>query len=135
MKDELYVEAKIENMNMVQDFICDRIKDCSVSIQNQIGLVIDEIFSNIANYAYNPTVGSALIRIAVLDDDITLEFEDDGIPYNPLETEDPDITLDLDERAIGGLGIFLVKDIMDYMEYRHEDNKNILTIRKRFKED
>jgi len=128
--NELLIEAKIENMNTVQDFISERIKDCSSSIQNQIGLVIDEIFSNIANYAYNPTIGEALIRITV-GEDITLEFEDSGAPYNPLLNEDPDIMLELDERAIGGLGIFLVKDTMDSVEYRHEGNKNILTIRKK----
>ena len=128
--NELIIEAKIENMNAVQEFINTQIKDCSQSIQNQIGLVIDEIFSNIANYAYGTADGDALIRI-VVDDDIILEFEDSGEPYNPLLNEDPDTTLDIDERAIGGLGFFLVKDTMDSVAYRHEGNKNILTIRKR----
>ena len=129
-KDELFIEAKIENVTTVQEFISERIKDCDVSIQNSIGLVIDEIFSNISNYAYNPTAGNALIRIKVRKNDITLEFEDSGKPFNPLERDDPNTLLELDEMDIGGLGIFLVKDTMDSVEYRHEKNKNILTIRK-----
>ena len=100
-----------------------------MKIQNQIRIVVDEVFSNIARYAYHPEVGGATVRIAV-DDDITIEFEDSGVAYDPLAKEDPDVSLSAEEREIGGLGLFLVKNLMDSVEYRREGNKNILRIKK-----
>ena len=108
----------------------ERINDCPVKIQNQIGIAVDEIFSNIARYAYHPQTGGAAVRVAV-DDNITIEFEDSGAAYDPLSADTPDMTLPVEERGIGGLGIFMVRNIMDSVEYRREGNKNILTIRKR----
>ena len=128
--NELVIEAKIGNMDAVQDFISARLEDCPLNVQTQIAIAVDEIFSNIANYAYNPEVGSVVIHAAV-GDEIVIAFEDKGKPYNPLEKKDPDVTLGADEREIGGLGIFMVKKIMDSVEYRHEGNKNILSIRKK----
>ena len=129
MMDELSVDAKLENIEGVQDFIKARLGDCPQKIQNQIGIVIDEVFSNIVRYAYDRSAGSVAVRMAV-DDDITIEFEDSGIAFNPLAHDDPDISLPAEERELGGLGIFMVKKIMDSVEYRREGNKNILTIRK-----
>jgi len=126
---QLSIEAKNENLNTVLDFINEHIGHCSMKIQNQIGIVIDEVFANIAAYAYNPEVGGVSIRIKV-EDDITIEFEDSGVPYNPLATEDPDITLGIDERGVGGLGILMVKNIMDSVEYKRDGSRNILTISK-----
>ncbi len=128
--NELIIEATIENMDAVQDFISERIADCPMKIQNQIGIVVDEIFSNIANYAYNPEVGGATVRIAVADD-ITIEFEDSGVAYDPLTSAAPDVTLSDEEREIGGLGLFMVKKMMDSVEYRRDGHKNILTIKKK----
>ena len=128
--NELLVEAKIENLDAVMDFVNAWLEDCPQKIQNQIGIAVDEIFSNIANYAYRHEAGSAAVRIAV-GDDVTIEFEDAGAPYDPLEKEDPDISLSAEEREIGGLGLFMVKNLMDSVEYRLEGNKNILTIKKR----
>ena len=134
MKDagmkELFIEAKIENMDAVLDFINEHIKDCPMKIQNQIGIAVDEIFSNIARYAYHPEIGGVTLRVAV-SDDILIEFEDKGIAYDPLSTDAPDTTLSAEEREIGGLGIFMVKNIMDSVEYRREGNKNIMKIKKR----
>jgi len=127
--EELSVEAKLENISTVSDFVCTHISNCPVKIQNDIMLAIDEIFSNIANYAYNTETGYVTVRITVKDD-IAIEFEDSGIAYNPLSSVEPDITLPARERKIGGLGIFMVKKIMDSMEYRREGNKNILAIKK-----
>ncbi|MCL2633673.1 MAG: ATP-binding protein [Oscillospiraceae bacterium] len=126
---ELFVEAKTENLDKVLDFVNEHIEHCPMKIQSQIGIVIDEIFANIAAYAYNPNAGSVTVRIKA-EDDITIEFEDSGVPYNPLLNEDPDITLSAEEREIGGLGIFMVKNIMDSVEYRRDGSKNILTIKK-----
>ena len=128
--DELIVEAKTENMDTVQDFINEKIWDCAMKTQNQIRIVVDEIFSNIARYAYHPEVGGAVVRIAV-GDDVIIEFEDSGTPYDPLAKEDPDISLSAQDREIGGLGLFMVKKLMDSVEYRREENRNILIIKKR----
>ena len=128
--NELVIAAKLENMNAVLDFVNGKLEDCPVKIQNQIGIAVDEIFSNIARYAYLPGTGDATVRIAV-NDDITIEFEDSGVAYDPLSREDPDVSLPAEERELGGLGIFMVKNIMDSVEYRREEDKNILTIRKK----
>ena len=128
--NELIIEAKLENMDTVLDFVNGRIGVCSPKVQNQIGIAVDEIFSNIARYAYNPNDGEATVRITV-GDDITIEFEDSGMAYDPLSSDDPDISLSAEEREIGGLGILMVKKLMDSVEFRREGNKNILTIKKR----
>lgn len=128
--NELIIEARLDKIDTVQDFISARTLDCPMKIQNQIGIAVDEIFSNIARYAYCPEVGAATVRITV-GDDVTIEFEDSAVAYDPLSSDDPDITLPAEEREPGGLGLFMVKKIMDSVEYRREGNKNILTIRKR----
>lgn len=127
--NDLAIEAKLENMDAVLDFINERIEDCPPKIKNQIGIAVDEIFSNIARYAYNPETGGVVIRVAV-EDEIIIEFEDKGKPYNPLEKTDPETTAALEEREVGGLGIFMVKKIMDNVMYRYESGKNILSIKK-----
>jgi anti-sigma regulatory factor (Ser/Thr protein kinase) len=128
--NELILEARMENMEAVQDFVSARIADCPLKVQNQIGIAVDEIFSNIARYAYRPGVGGATVRIAV-EDTITIEFEDSGEAFDPLSLADPDITLSAEERKIGGLGLFLVKNLMDSIAYRRVGKKNILTLQKR----
>ena len=127
---ELIIEAKIENLDTVLDFISAELEntDCPMKLRRQIAVAVEEVFVNIAHYAYNPEIGGAVIRVAV-GKEIIIEFEDRGKPYNPLEKPDPDITLSADEREIGGLGIFMVKNIADTVEYRHEDGKNILVLR------
>jgi len=128
--NELAVEATLANMNAVQDFISAHIADCSVKIQNQIRIAVDEIFSNISRYAYRPETGSAVVRIAV-NEDIMIEVEDSGIAFDPLTTDAPDISLTAEEREIGGIGLFMVKNLMDSVEYRREGDNNIVTIRKK----
>jgi anti-sigma regulatory factor (Ser/Thr protein kinase) len=128
---ELIIDAKIENLDAVLEFITGELEigDCPMKLQTQIAIATEEVFVNIAHYAYKPEVGGATIRVSV-SDEVCIEFEDKGKPYNPLENTDPDITLGAEEREVGGLGIFMVKKIMDAVEYRREGNKNILTIRK-----
>ena len=128
--NELIIEARMENMGTVQDFINEKIEDCAMKIQTQIRIAVDEIFSNIVRYAYHPGIGGAVVRI-VAGDDVVIEFEDSGTAYDPLAREDPDITLSAEEREVGGLGLFMVKNLMDSVEYRRDGNKNILTIKKR----
>ena len=129
MNSELVIEATMENLGMVLGFINPFIENCSVLEQANIGIAVDEIFSNIVRYAYNPDVGGVKVRITA-GDGIIIEFEDSGVAYNPLAVEAPDITLQAAEREPGGLGIFIVRNIMDSVEYRREGGKNILTIKK-----
>jgi anti-sigma regulatory factor (Ser/Thr protein kinase) len=127
---ELMIEAKTENIDIVLDFINEHLCDCPDKTLNQINVVADEIFSNISNYAYNPQVGVVNIRVTV-GEEITLEFKDGGVAYNPLDTPNPDITPEIKDRAVGGLGIHIVKNIMDSVDYRREGNKNILVVKKK----
>lgn len=129
---EFLIDAKIENLDVVQSFIEEELEaaECPLKLMTQISIAVEEIFVNIAHYAYCPEVGGVVIRIRV-GDDITIEFEDKGKPFNPLENDDPDITVGAEEREIGGLGFFMVKNIMDNVDYKHESGKNILTISKK----
>lgn len=128
---ELTIEAKTENLETVRKFIKAELQaaDCPMKPRAHIYLAVEEIFVNIAHYAYEPETGGTVVRIDI-GDEVVVEFEDGGKPYNPLEKDDPDITAGLEERPIGGLGIFMVKNVMDAVEYRHKDNKNILVIKK-----
>jgi sigma-B regulation protein RsbU (phosphoserine phosphatase) len=129
---ELQIEARQENLDVALDFVNEELEkmQCSSKIQSQIDIAVEEIFVNIAHYAYNPETGIVIIRIAASNDEIRFEFEDTGKPYNPLEKADPDITIQTEDRPIGGLGVFMVKKIMDSVEYRYEGSKNLLTLRK-----
>ena len=103
---------------------------CNTKIIYQINLVIEEVFVNIANYAYKDKEGYCTLSIEIENNKVILTFEDSGIPFNPLEKSDPDISLPAKKRAVGGLGIFLTKRIMDEVKYKYENNKNILRITK-----
>jgi anti-sigma regulatory factor (Ser/Thr protein kinase) len=129
--EELIVRAKPENLDGVQAFVSERLADYPPKLLNKIGVVVDEIFANIVSYAYDHPDGDVTIRITIKADDIVIEFEDSGVPYDPLDAKDPDITLSAEEREIGGLGFFMVKNIMDTVEYRRDGVKNILTVKKK----
>ena len=130
----LTVPARIDQLEAVQEFIQQELEqqDCSPKAQIQISIAVEEIFVNIAHYAYKPVEGDATIRCEVGGDplEVTIQFLDHGKPYNPLEKEDPDTTLSAEERQIGGLGIFMVKKSMDSLDYEYREGKNILTIKK-----
>ena len=132
--DELEVDASAENLDEVQSFVEERLEgsSCSAKTMMKIAVAVEEIFANIANYAYAPDRGKAEIRVEVLNDpdSVTITFTDRGMPYDPLANEDPDVTLPADERPIGGLGVYLVKQTMDDVRYEYKDGKNILTIKK-----
>ena len=132
---DLKITATLENMEKVQEFVHNKLDKYNVSekIKSQIDIAVEEIFVNIAHYAYNPNVGEAVIVCNIEEGDsavVEISFEDWGKPFNPLEKEDADITLSAEEREIGGLGIFMVKQMMEKVDYKYEDNKNIFTIRK-----
>lgn len=132
---ELVIEARRDNLLTVQSFIEEQLEayDCPVATLTTIGIAVEELFVNIANYAYAPEVGNAVIQVAVHDDPPAAEirFIDFGVPYNPLETPAPDTTLALNQRKKGGLGIYMVKNSMDDISYAYKDGKNILTVKKK----
>ena len=131
---ELTIAATVENIETVTDFVNEQLEalDCPMKAQMQIDVAIDELFGNIAHYAYNPDVGDATVRVEVIDDPLSviITFVDNGVPYDPLTAADPDVTLSAEDRAIGGLGVFMVKKTMDEITYRYENGSNILSIRK-----
>lgn len=170
---ELTVPAKTDRLDQVLEFIEDELNktDCPAKVKMQIKVAVEEIYVNIANYAYpsrgclripssnlhaplhvesapklvsadaqlpeNKDItysraGIATIRCQITDDpkQMVIHFIDFGTPYNPLQKEDPDITLSAERRQIGGLGILMVKKIMDHLSYRYVGRKNILTLKK-----
>lgn len=132
---EIIVPARVAELDRVIDFVNENLDviNCSSYDKATLDIAVEEIFVNIASYAYeNDREGDAVIRVALQKKPpkVIIQFMDSGAPYNPLDREDPDIDAELDERAIGGLGIFLVKESMDEMSYEYTDGKNILTIEK-----
>lgn len=131
---ELITKAKTENADKVVEFVNAELEalNCPMKAQTQIDIAIDEIFSNIANYAYNPEIGEAKVKIDVTENPVSviITFIDNGKPYNPLKNADPNTTAKLEERDVGGLGIFMVKKTMDAVEYEFKDGQNILKIKK-----
>lgn len=131
---ELTIAATVENIETVTDFVNEQLEalDCPMKAQMQINIAIDELFGNIAHYAYNPEVGSATVRVEVSEAPLAviITFIDNGVPYDPLGKDDPDITLSAEEREIGGLGIYMVKKSMDEITYEYKDGQNILKIKK-----
>ena len=148
---ELIVGASVENLYTVQGFISDELEaaGCPEDVSFNIDFAVVEIFVNIAKYAYSrnscssrPTPiehsdtdeGDVLIRIRVTDE-IEIVFEDEGMPFNPLEEREPNINAKLGNRINGGLGIFSTKIMMkNNVEYRHESGRNILTIKKQIQD-
>ena len=135
-KHELEIEALVENLQKVLAFVDAKLeeKNCPQPVQIQIDIAVEEIFVNIASYAYHPGKGAATIQVEVKDDPLSVEltFIDQGKQYDPLARQDPDITLSAEERGIGGLGIFMVKKSMDGVDYSYDNGRNILRIKKNF---
>ena len=131
--EELRVEAKVENLPVVNAFATATLTSaCPVKERMHIELVTEEIFVNIASYAYSEPGGFVVIRRSGGEgpEGLTLTFIDGGVPYDPLKRSDPDLTLPVEERPIGGLGVFLVKSLVDEASYEYKDGKNVLTVRK-----
>ena len=116
---ELIIDALTENLDAVIAFVTEQLEtvDCPMKAQMQIEVAVEELFVNIAHYAYAPNTGSATIRTEITADTAEITFIDSGVPYDPLAKPDPDVTLSAKERQIGGLGIYMVKKSMDDMRY------------------
>ena len=133
--DEIRLGANLENLEKVLAFVDERLEaaGCPMKAQMQIDVAVEEMFVNIAQYAYAPGSGDAVIQMGIEDGHAVVTLKDWGVPFDPLAKADPDVTLSAEERKIGGLGIFMAKKNMDDMQYRRENGRNILTLRKKFK--
>ena len=130
--NELKLEASDENLERVIAFVDGELEalECTQKTKMMIDVAVEEIFVNIAHYAYKPETGLALIRVETQSDPkrVKITFRDWGVPYDPLAKPDPDVTLSAEERQIGGLGIYMVKKSMDDMKYEYVNSQNVLTI-------
>ena len=129
---ELKVKADRKNLLRVQTFIDGQLESagCSMATQIAIDVAVEELFVNIASYAYDGKTGTVTVRVTLHDKPLAAEitFIDSGKPYDPLAKPDPDVTLSAKDRQKGGLGIFMVKNTMDDMKYEYKDGKNVLTL-------
>ena len=136
MRKEIIFPAEIDSIPAITDFVNEALEeaDCSMKAQTQIDIAIDELFSNIAYYAYGENKGEATVVVDLDAEkrEVSITFIDSGTPYNPLEKKDPDISVALEDREIGGLGIFMVKQCVDEMAYNYTNGRNILTVKKFF---
>jgi anti-sigma regulatory factor (Ser/Thr protein kinase) len=128
-------DADIDCLEAVQEFVLDSMQRAGFAhdfIAN-VELAVEEVFVNIALYAYKESEagGKVVVHCHAEPKTVSLEFTDVGVPFNPLEHKDPDVSLGAEERELGGLGIFLVKKIMNVVEYRRENGKNVLFMSKR----
>ncbi len=132
----LTVEATVDNLARVLAFVDGELEaaGCPMKTQMQIDVAVEEIFVNIAHYAYAPGTGTATVQAEASAETktLTVTFIDSGTPYDPLAKPDPDVTLSAEDRQIGGLGIYMVKKSMDNMRYEYRDGRNVLTLEKRF---
>ena len=136
---ELTIEATPENVDKAIEFVDAMLEEygCGMKEQMAIDVAVDELFANIAHYAYNPETGYATVKVDVVEDPLSVEitFVDNGKPYDPLAKADPDTTQSIEDRKIGGMGILIVKKSMDAVDYEYKDGKNILTIKKTFSKE
>ena len=132
---ERVFEAKVENLDSVLEFMEDELLShgCIMKLVMPINISLEEMFVNIASYAYEPKTGDATISIDFEGDDVVVQLRDTGMEFDPLAKIDPDINASAEERGIGGLGIYMVKKYMDKCEYERKDGTNIFTMRKNIK--
>lgn len=126
-RQELTVPAAIENIPRVTEWVDNALAvgEKLLSVQAQVDIAIDEILSNVVYYSGSENM---TVQMWLWERQVKLAFVDNGTPYNPLEQENPDVTLSASERKVGGLGIYMVKTMLDALEYRYENGKNIFTI-------
>ena len=131
---KLTVPAQMDELETVQEFIAQELEQhgCDMHVRMQIDMAVEEIFVNIAHYAYNAKEGDATIQCEVKENPLRAEiqFMDHGVPFDPLKKEDADTSPEALKAREGGLGILMVKKMMDDVTYQYEDGKNVLTIQK-----
>jgi anti-sigma regulatory factor (Ser/Thr protein kinase) len=131
--EQITLPARIDHLTDVFSFVENAARNAGLNDKqlNNLNIAVEEIFVNIARYAYPSGEGGVTVSVSADADKLIIEFKDCGMPYNPLAKPDPDTSSSADEREIGGLGIYMVKQMMDSVKYRHESGKNILTLEKR----
>ena len=135
----LTVEATDDKLDTVWGFVDEIVSSvsCSAMAKTQLEVAVEEIFVNISSYAYGNGRGQAIIRGSVSSEPplaLTLVFEDEGKEFNPLQKEPPDLTPAVRRRKVGGLGIFLARNMVDEISYERREGKNVLTIKKNMAE-
>jgi anti-sigma regulatory factor (Ser/Thr protein kinase) len=132
---EIEVNADVDNLSTVTDFLEENLEEAGASMKavTQINISAEEMFVNIASYAYEGKEGKAQVVLKIEDDPLAavITFIDSGVPFDPLAKEDPDKMRAFDEDAIGGFGILMVKKAMDEVAYEYKDGKNIFTMKKK----
>lgn len=128
------VNADVNELQRVLNFVegCVQEIDCSPKALMQINVAVEEIFVNIAHYAYSGKIGEAVIEVEIDDEPktVTITFIDRGVKFDPLAKPDPDVTLSVKDRQIGGLGIFMTKKFMDELSYEYRDGQNVFAMKK-----
>jgi anti-sigma regulatory factor (Ser/Thr protein kinase) len=128
-------KAKTDALPDVLGFVDEMLEkyECPMKSQMAICVAIEEVFVNVARYAYKDGEGEATLGISFdkANRDVTFRLSDGGVPFDPLKKADPDITLSAEEREIGGLGIFITKKTMDLVTYAYENGENVLTMTKK----
>jgi anti-sigma regulatory factor (Ser/Thr protein kinase) len=134
MRKEQLMQAKTEQLDALLDMINADLSEagCPDATAVSVGICVEEIFVNVAHYGYPDGVGDVRIIEDIEGDSITIEIQDWGTPYNPLEREDPDITLSAEERQVGGLGIYMVRNMTDGVSYEYRDGMNCLKMWKKW---
>ncbi len=132
---EAVFPATDEALQHVNQFVEEQLEAAGCLMKNQMKIMValEELFVNVAHYAYEDGDGTVKVILDIRDDTMVLSLIDSGVPFDPLAKEDPDVTLSASERQIGGLGIYMVKKTMDDVAYRYEDGQNIITITHRIK--
>ena len=129
------VNADVNELQRVLSYVeeCIGEMDCPAKSMMQINVAVEEIFVNIAHYAYSGEIGEAVIEVEITDEPkaVTITFIDSGVMYDPLAKPDPDVTLSAKERKIGGLGIFMTKKFMDELSYEYRDGQNVFSMKKK----
>jgi sigma-B regulation protein RsbU (phosphoserine phosphatase) len=127
--------AKTEALSDVLGFVEETLEkyECPMKIQTAVCVAIEEVFVNVAHYAYGEGEGEVRFGISFDEEsrEVTFRMADSGVPFDPLKKPDPDITLSAEERGIGGLGIFITKKTMETVTYAYENGENILTMTKK----
>ena len=131
----LETDAKVSNLYEALGFVDSHLEEagCPMKAQVQIDTAVEEIFVNVASYAYEDEKGRITLKMKIGEDpkEAVITIIDSGTPYDPLAKEDPDVTLSAEEREIGGLGVYMTKQFMDEVSYEHKDGQNMLTLRKK----
>ena len=135
-KLELTVIAILENYDQVAEFVEGELekREVPMEAEAQIDIALDEIYTNVAKYAYGDDPGEVTVRLDFTEEitEVKMTISDAGIPYDPLKRPDPDVSLEAEARQIGGLGIYMVKKLMDEVSYEYSGGMNILRMRKVF---